>query len=185
MKSKMLLAALVGLASLASVPAFAKGKYPTCKKPYSVSVNTFDTEGRPDWWNDSVAGNMRNMVIDELSNSGCFTVSQGKKKGGAYVVQFALASVTAGADSVRIGGLGGLGGKIKRDEVQVSCRLLKAGKRGDVVASSSVKKSGMSFGVDVSKFGSYAEFESSKLGKTMAGAVHDCAVDLAETISSR
>ncbi len=67
--------AIVALGALAIAPqAGAKAKqYPPCPNRPTVAVDTFRTENIYIGW-DQFAGNARDVVVDELTNSGCFRV---------------------------------------------------------------------------------------------------------------
>jgi len=56
-------------------PAQAKDEYPSCSNRLQVAVDRFKTENvYVGWWNDDMALNSREVAVDELVNSGCFTV---------------------------------------------------------------------------------------------------------------
>lgn len=62
----------------------AKAKqYPACANRPTVAVDTFRTENIYIGW-DQFAGNARDVVVDELTNSGCFRVVE---RGGGLVSQ--------------------------------------------------------------------------------------------------
>jgi curli biogenesis system outer membrane secretion channel CsgG len=78
MKKLIVMAGLVALAvggiliSTGKVQA-KKKEYPACAVQPTVAVDTFRTENIYIGW-DEFAGNARDVVVDELTNSGCFRV---------------------------------------------------------------------------------------------------------------
>jgi curli biogenesis system outer membrane secretion channel CsgG len=67
----------LGMMSFVNLPsAAAKDEgYPSCSTKLQVAVDRFKTENvYVGWWNDDVALNSREVAVDELVNSGCFTV---------------------------------------------------------------------------------------------------------------
>lgn len=80
MKKILTCGALVLSLSALSLAADAKSKdprddYPSCSSKIPVAVDRFKTENvSVGWWNDNVALNSREVAVDELVNSGCFSV---------------------------------------------------------------------------------------------------------------
>ncbi len=49
--------------------------YPTCQVKLPVAIDRFKTENVSfDWWNDNVAADSREVAVEDLVNSGCYTV---------------------------------------------------------------------------------------------------------------
>ncbi|MBL7684674.1 MAG: hypothetical protein JNK65_01400 [Deltaproteobacteria bacterium] len=73
-----LAAALVAYSQLPNANAGKKDPrddFPACSSKIAVAVDRFKTENiSVGWWNNDVALNSREVAVDELVNSGCFTV---------------------------------------------------------------------------------------------------------------
>lgn len=218
---KKLAAALAVLAFVTggSLAAQAKEKsYPACPNRPTVAVDTFRTENIYIGW-DQFAGNARDVVVDELTNSGCFRVVErgaGLVSGGydkeqairntvgkkgqkaarsqevtlaSRLVQFALTGVAANNVGGSIGGFGVGGGGFglgsvapKSSTIEMTCRIYDSSS-SEVLASSRVKKSKFDIGILGAGGGNLAFggdfFYNTPVGKTIAGLIHDCSVDLA------
>jgi len=72
----------MGAVSLAAIqPVNAKkdpkDDFPSCSSKIPVAVDRFKTENiSVGWWNNDVALNSREVAVDELVNSGCFSVME-------------------------------------------------------------------------------------------------------------
>ncbi len=86
MKSLGIVTALFLSLVAVSLPAWAKkpSEYPACSTRTPVAIDRFKTEDISlGWWNEEVAYNSREVAVDELVNSGCFTVLEREDKAGA------------------------------------------------------------------------------------------------------
>jgi curli biogenesis system outer membrane secretion channel CsgG len=63
-----------------------RADYPNCSSRIPVAIDRFKTENiYVGWWNNDVALNSREVAVDELVNSGCFSVLEREEGSGAPV----------------------------------------------------------------------------------------------------
>jgi curli biogenesis system outer membrane secretion channel CsgG len=206
------------MTGLSTLSQSKEKNYPACANRPTVAVDTFRTENIYIGW-DQFSGNARDVVVNELTNSGCFKVvergeglvSRGYDKEQAIkntvgrqgqraaksqnvtlasrLVQFALTGVSENNVGGSLSGFGvgggnfGLGSVAPRSSaIEMTCRIYDSS-TSEVLASSRVKKSKVDIGLLGAGGGNLAFggdfFYKTPLGKTIAGLIHDCSVDLA------
>lgn len=58
--------------------------YPNCSVKMPVAIDRFKTENVSfDWWNDNIAADSREVAVEELVNSGCYTVMEREEAAAA------------------------------------------------------------------------------------------------------
>lgn len=84
MKKVLMIGLLFTLSLVGTAHAKKAEPYPSCAKRIQVGVDRFKTENiSVGWWNNDVALNSREVAVDELVNSGCFTVLEREEYSGA------------------------------------------------------------------------------------------------------
>ncbi len=136
MKKKLITGALalsVGISGFVlSTPAHAKKAepFPECSSKLQVAVDRFKTENISiGWWNDDVALNSREVAVDELVQSGCFTVLE-REEGSMAPTGVMNEKILARSDEAAPGSKAAKKRKMKVAENLVSFALTGAKKDG-------------------------------------------------------
>lgn len=96
----------VAVAGVAIAPTAQAGKDPwagvSCSSKTTVAVDRFKTENVWSWWTDDMALNSREVAVDELIQSGCFTVLE-REEGSMAPVGVMNEKALARSDEARSG----------------------------------------------------------------------------------
>ncbi len=144
----ILSAAILSLAGLKQVQAKhdPMEDYPKCSSKTTVAVDRFKTENISfGWWNNDVALNSREVAVDELVNSGCFSVLERENYSIAPAGVMNEKSL-ARSDEARPGAKSAKKRQMKTADYLVSYALVGGQKDGEGLQTGGLGGSGGGFG---------------------------------------
>jgi curli biogenesis system outer membrane secretion channel CsgG len=123
-----------------------KDDYPHCSTKTPVAVDRFKTENiSVGWWNDDVALNSREVAVDELVNSGCFTVLE-REEGSMAPVGVMNEKALARSDEARPGAKAAKKRQMKVADTLVSYALTAAREGSEGMQVGGIGGAGGGFG---------------------------------------
>jgi len=139
----------MAVASLALAPTVQAGKDPwagvSCSRKLTVAVDRFKTENVWSWWTDDMALNSREVAVDELIQSGCFTVLE-REEGSMAPVGVMNEKALARSDEARPGAKSARKRQMKTADNLVSFALTGLKKGGEGMQVGGLGGAGGGFG---------------------------------------
>lgn len=151
MFTSAVIALTVGAVSLTSIQTANAKKdprddFPSCSTKIPVAVDRFKTENiSVGWWNNDVALNSREVAVDELVNSGCFTVLE-REEGSMAPVGVMNEKALARSDEAQPGAKAAKKRKMKVAENLVSFALTGYSKDNEGMNIGGIGGAGGGFG---------------------------------------